>query len=94
MSPFLNEGDIVVFKKIKQINANELKKGSILLLNHPFINNHLIIKRLINCNSEGVYVQGDNLLFSDDSRNFGWIQINNVVGITERIFRNSINNLS
>ena len=84
MNPSLLEGDIVFFKPY-QNKKHSLKTGSILIAKHPFQNKTLIIKRLLRQSSGGVELIGDNLPSSTDSRHFGLINYENIIGVAERV---------
>ena len=84
MAPNINEGDLVVYIPYKN-RTNELQPGQILIAKHPLIANKLIIKRLLKKESKGVQLSGDNKLISQDSRHFGLVNYDNLIGIVERI---------
>ena len=79
MSPSINEGDIVFFKKYKK-NKSILKNRQLIIFNHP-INNKNLIKRINSVNKNNVEVIGDNIEFSEDSNKFGLINNEKIIGI-------------
>tara|TARA_Y100001960_G_C14118266_1_gene560892 strand:+ start:169 stop:423 length:255 start_codon:yes stop_codon:yes gene_type:complete len=77
MSPTLNDGDSVLFKKIR--GNTVIKKGDIVVFNHPFKHSFKIVKRVVKVKSKSkLFVEGDNYdpLSTDDSNNFGYIDRN------------------
>lgn len=79
MSPNLNDGDIVFFKKYKKDKFSP-KIGQIIIFKNP-INNQKQIKRIKNIKKTYVEVVGDNLELSKDSRSFGFVQKEKIIGI-------------
>ena len=79
MLPTLKEGDIVFFKNYKK-NKSILKNRQIVIFNHPIKNKNLI-KRINSVNQNNVEVIGDNIEFSEDSNNFGLLNIEKIIGI-------------
>ena len=79
MLPYLKEGDIVFFKKYKN-NKSKLKNRQIVIFNHPLKNKNLI-KRITSSNQNNIYVIGDNIEFSEDSKKFGLINNEKIIGI-------------
>ena len=85
MLPTLKAKEIVFFKKYIK-NKSLLKVGQIIIFYHP-INNIKLIKRINYVNNNCIEVLGDNLKSSDDSRQFGLINNEKVIGIvTSKIF--------
>ena len=86
MAPTINEGDLIIYLPYKHKRTNNnLQPGQILVSKHPLIKNKLIIKRLFKKDINGVQLLGDNELRSQDSRHFGLVNYDNLVGIVERI---------
>ena len=79
MLPYLNEGDIVFFRKYKK-NKSILKNRQIVILKHPLKNKNLI-KRINSVNQNNIEVIGDNIEFSEDSNKFGLINNDKIIGI-------------
>ncbi len=44
------------------------------------VNNRLIIKRVTKINQDKLFLEGDNKAVSIDSKSFGWIAKNKVIG--------------
>ena len=79
MLPNLREGDIVFFKKYKK-NKSKLKNGQLIIFNHP-LKNKKLIKRINSVNQNNIEVIGDNIKFSEDSKKFGLINNEKIIGI-------------
>ena len=82
MSPTLQDGDKVYFdtKPGRQIRVND-----IVLVKHPYIKKRNLVKRIKNITSDGsVFIQGDNSLCSTDSKSFGMVNKNNILGILKK----------
>ena len=79
MLPYLKEGDIVFFKKYKK-NKSKLKRRQIIIFNHP-LNNKNLIKRINSVNQNNIEVLGDNNELSEDSKKFGLINDEKIIGI-------------
>jgi len=73
MMPTLQNGQLIIAVGIFQ----RLVPGNVLIIRH---NNIEKIKRLKVINQQDIYLEGDNLAESIDSRNFGWLNISQVVG--------------
>ncbi len=85
MEPTLRDGDWLIYKPLKFIQYNQLNSGSIILLKHPKEPNKIIIKRIFSEKSYGIDVRGDNPLSSTDSRQFGLIQKESIIGLLDII---------
>lgn len=68
-----NNDRVVVFKLTNNYNI-----GDIIVFTNP--NNKLSIKRITKIIDDLIFVEGDNKLFSVDSRNFGTIEKSSIVG--------------
>ena len=79
MLPYLNNGDIVFYKKYKK-GKSKLKLEQIVIFNHPLKNKNLI-KRINLVNQNNIVVIGDNIEFSEDSNKFGLINNEKIIGI-------------
>lgn len=87
MEPTLNEGDLIIYKPIHK--SNELfSKGSIVVAKNPSNQREIIIKRVNKKNDVEVELIGDNSNYSVDSRHFGAIKIDEVIGLVEQIIPN------
>ena len=83
----LSEGDLITYKKINPKNPN-LEIGDIVIASHPNSKSKLIIKRIYRMYQNKFDLRGDNLLFSTDSREWGLIELDRIVGKVEKIFTN------
>lgn len=76
MLPTLKGGDVVLLDK-----AADLKVGDLVLSNHPYRSSVRIIKRIAEITSEGHFLlAGDNATESTDSRTFGAVSIESILG--------------
>jgi nickel-type superoxide dismutase maturation protease len=76
MYPALNAGERVLIKP-----RAEIRVGDIVLANHPFKSNVSIIKRVAQILDDGrFFLIGDNALESTDSRSFGALRPDDVLG--------------
>ena len=83
MFPYLNDGDIVFFKKYVK-NKSMLKNRQIVIFSHPLKNKNLI-KRINSVNQNNIEVIGDNIEFSEDSNKFGLITNEKIIGVVTSI---------
>ena len=92
MLPTLKENELVFFKKYIK-NKSILKVGQIIIFYHPKKNVRLI-KRISHISKNSIEVFGDNIAYSDDSRKFGLINNEKVIGIvTSKIISLKLKNL-
>ena len=82
MEETLSEGDLIIFKT----KSLDLKIGDLVVACHPKIKSKLIIKRIYNIYQNKFDLRGDNFLYSTDSREFGLIELDLIVGKVEKIF--------
>ncbi len=85
MYPSIASGDLIIYKTISSGDF-PLKRGAIVLAEHPLESQTIVIKRVYKHNLMGVDLRGDNKNSSDDSRKFGLINQNQVFGIVEKVF--------
>lgn len=82
MEPLCQEGDFVVGEKLSFLLSYP-KVGQLVLLSHP-LQKKLLLKRVVKRKQAGnkwfYWVQGDNASLSTDSRNFGWVPHNLLLG--------------
>tara|TARA_Y100001968_G_scaffold280565_1_gene277153 strand:- start:24863 stop:25132 length:270 start_codon:yes stop_codon:yes gene_type:complete len=88
MAPSLKDGDIVIYREFKG-SKKHLISGCILILKSPIHSNLLIIKRLAEVKKEGILIFGDKLSSSTDSRHFGLVNYQNIIGIVEKVIPQS-----
>lgn len=77
MAPKLNPGQMVLATRL----IRHLHPGQVVIIRR---NNHELIKRIERIENDKVFVVGDNLSRSVDSRQFGWLDRDEVVA---RVFR-------
>ncbi len=79
MEPALLEGDYVIVNRLAYL-FREPKIGEIIVFKHP-TKRQFLVKRIVNKLKNGLYiVTGDNTEKSLDSRSFGPIRSNSIVG--------------
>lgn len=84
MYPTYKDGDIILGKS--HFNPNDIKKGDIIVFHLPFLKK-LLIKRVASIHNEeyvdkkSFFVLGDNSGNSNDSRDFGWVDEEDLVAI-------------
>ena len=88
MEETLKDGDLITFKKLNPKNI-DLEVGDIVVAYDPRKNNNLIIKRINRIHQNKFDLRGDNSLSSTDSREFGFIHLNLIVGKVDGIFSKS-----
>ncbi len=85
MQDTISEGDLIIYKKINPKNS-ELGVGDIVVASHPKIKTKLIVKRIYQIHQNKFDLRGDNSLSSTDSREWGLIELDLIVGKVEKIF--------
>ena len=85
MEGTISEGDLIIYKKINPKNL-DLNIGDIVVASHPRIKSKLIIKRIYKIYQNKFDLRGDNFLSSTDSRKWGLIELDLIVGKVEQIF--------
>ena len=75
MEPSIKEGDYLIVNRW----YGRLKVGDIVVLRHP-AKKIAIVKRISTISSNSIYVIGDNSAFSEDSRKFGGLSRERIVG--------------
>jgi len=77
MSPTLNGGDCVMISPAKTV-----KVGDIVLAQHPYRSSVKILKRVSQIENDGrLHLSGDNPSESTDSRTFGSVSVESVIGL-------------
>ena len=79
------DGDLVTYKKINSNNP-DLEIGDIVVASHPRIKSKWIIKRIYQIHQNKFDLRGDNSLSSSDSRQWGLIELDLIVGKVEKVF--------
>ncbi len=79
MAPLYCDGELVTVDT-NAYQDNEVIVGDIVLAAHPYIKNHLIVKKVTEVNKENVFLRGINAEESTDSRHFGKISKEKIIG--------------
>ncbi len=80
MEPSFKSGDYVLVNKLAYVFGKP-SKGDVIVLKHPKEKDKFLIKRIsVITNSNEIYVVGDNKGFSQDSRHFGPITKDLIIG--------------
>ena len=90
MSPKYKDGDSISLQKYTKDYCPDI--DDIVVFMHPLKKNCRIIKRITKIkNSSKLFVEGDNsdILSSNDSHNFGYIELNKLIAIKKE--KNEIN---
>lgn len=77
MEPTLENGDTLICNTLKTPQIGDI----VVIYPGEEVGNHYIIKRVISVQDEKIFVQGDNSENSYDSREFGWINFEKVLGV-------------
>ena len=85
MEDKISDGDLLTYKKINPKNL-ELEVGDIVVASHPKIKSKLIIKRVYQIHQNKFDLRGDNSFSSTDSREFGLIELDLIIGKVDKIF--------
>ena len=85
MEPSLKEGDWVFSSPCKGIEG-EGQAGDIVVIQHPFFRETLLIKRIEQVSHAGIFVTGDNPGSSTDSRSFGVVPWSHLVAKVKTVW--------
>jgi len=72
MQPTLVHGDFLLIKK-----SQEFSIGDLVVVDHE---NSKLIKRIVDENQSQIWLSGDNIRESNDSRKFGWVAKEKIIG--------------
>ena len=83
MSPTYNNGDWLLFRKLRRPVARILQYlvGKVVVVERESYPGVCFIKRIIRADINGIWVEGDNKEASTDSRSWGAITPNEIVGV-------------
>ena len=79
MLPTFKEGDQIFYRKYLKSKSN-LKVGQVVIFHHP-IQERIQIKRIKKLKENCIEVIGDNSKYSSDSKSFGFVQKEKIIGI-------------
>ena len=82
MWPHYKDGQVVDFNRY---NGESINVGDIVVFNHPFRNEMLLVKRVSMKSENSFFVEGDNPdpTSSTDSHNFGSIDISSIIAFRQ-----------
>ena len=83
MSPTYNNGDWLLFRKLRRPVARNLQYlvGKVVVVERESYPGACFIKRIIRADINGIWVEGDNKKASTDSRQWGELAPSEIVGI-------------
>ncbi|MBI2543556.1 MAG: nickel-type superoxide dismutase maturation protease [Candidatus Aenigmarchaeota archaeon] len=79
MEPAFKSGDYVIVNKIFY-SFKQPAKGDVIVLKHPIEKKYLMKRIALATNSNEYYVIGDNKNYSQDSRHFGSVKKDLIIG--------------
>lgn len=86
MKPSLQEGDWVFSAPCKGVEG-EGQAGDIVVVQHPFFRETLLIKRVERVSQSGIFVTGDNPGSSTDSHSFGVVPWSHLVAKVKTVWQ-------
>ena len=79
MEPILRPGDYVIVNRLAYVFGNPTK-NDVIVLRDPLQKDKFLIKRIADIRDSEYFVIGDNKEISHDSRHFGPVESNSIVG--------------
>lgn len=79
MKPWAKEGDFVLVDRMSYLFLKP-KVGHVVVARHPQDSTLLLIKRIVKEENNLYWVEGDSSFNSTDSRDFGWLKREFLVG--------------
>ena len=79
MEPLFQEGNFVLVDKMSYLFSKP-RVGHIVVVRHPQKPNLLLLKRIVKEQKDRYWIEGDYTSRSIDSRHFGWLKKDLVVG--------------
>lgn len=89
MEPFCTEGDFALVSRMSYFFSHP-KVGQLVVLRDPTDPSRYIIKRITATEGSFLWVEGDNKERSTDSRDFGWVGANALLGQVKVIHRTAL----
>ncbi len=80
MSPTYNDGDWLLFRRLRAVSAAQLLVGKVVVIERESYPGILLIKRVMRADENGLWVEGDNKDASTDSRTWGLLAPREIVG--------------
>ncbi len=87
MSPTYNDGDWLLFRRLRAVSAAQRLVGKVVVIERESYPGILLIKRVMRADENGLWVEGDNKDASTDSRTWGVITPQEVVGLVALRFK-------
>ena len=83
MSPTFNDGDWLIFRSHRRASAKQVQHllGKVVVIERKSYPGIHFIKRVIRADANGIWVEGDNKEASTDSRNWGALTPDEIVGV-------------
>ena len=81
MSPTYNDGDWLLVRRLYAVSAAQRLVGKVVVIERESYPGILLIKRVIRADENGLWVEGDHKEASTDSRIWGVITPQEVVGL-------------
>lgn len=79
MEPFCRDGDFVLVNRMSYFFSRP-KVGQVVVLEDPKDFSRLVLKRVTAVQGSFLWVEGDNKERSTDSRDFGWVRAEALLG--------------
>jgi nickel-type superoxide dismutase maturation protease len=79
MEPWVREGDFVVVDRMSYLFSKP-RVGHIVIAKNPRKPSMLLLKRIVKEQEDWYWIEGDNAKKSTDSRHFGWLKRDFLVG--------------
>jgi nickel-type superoxide dismutase maturation protease len=82
MSPTFHDGDWLLFRPYTGVSAEVLRSlvGKVVVIERESYPGILFIKRIVRVDQSGIWVEGDNSQASSDSRQWGALSPEEIIG--------------